>query len=132
MSDKAKIEEAKREAVVWWRARTLDDAIQMGKAIVTDLEGCQKYFNPEEREANRQRLSGLDLLIKHAAATRWHPIADGLPTEEGMYLLTAGGDVWQAVFEDDEFRHPDDYNCLMKNVTAWMPLPAPFTEGETK
>lgn len=67
--------------------------------------------------------------------SRWIPVSEGLPEEDGFYLATCDGEICgkdepisvMAEFEngkwvDDE----DDYQCVL----AWMPLPEPYEEAE--
>lgn len=60
---------------------------------------------------------------------RWIPVSERLPETVGYYLVTydAGGmkSVELSVFVPDS-EAPWDY----VNVTAWMPLPEPYTEKE--
>lgn len=62
----------------------------------------------------------------------WIPVTERLPDEMGMYLVTLdyqekGKGVVSLWFHNDEIGWNRGWN---ENVTAWMPLPKPYKEGE--
>ena len=76
----------------------------------------------------------LDVSIKALEQTRWIPVRERLPKENGFYLATCDGEICGenepftglAEYEngkwvDDE----EDYQCVL----AWMPLPSSY-QGE--
>ena len=68
-----------------------------------------------------------------AAASQWKVIeTDGLPEAKGYYFITYGwkDDVCEAYFGEC-FLTCGNFEKIT-TVKAWMPLPAPFTKGETE
>lgn len=61
----------------------------------------------------------------HQADTpRWIPVAEGLPEEDGRYLITGKrGTVYSLEYEDKRW-----YGGI--EPIAWMPLPSPYKGGE--
>lgn len=63
----------------------------------------------------------------HPTIPQWIPVSERLPENEDYYLVTddAGGmRTVEISFFVPECESPWDY----VNVTAWMPLPKPYTE----
>ena len=68
---------------------------------------------------------------------RWIPVTDGLPEEEGQYLVSCDSDFAIEVarfYIDDEDDEEDrwfgcDWNDP-EDIVAWMPLPSPYKSGE--
>lgn len=63
-------------------------------------------------------------------AERWIPVEDGLPEEDGRYLVTRYDDVTNTEFIDilwyEENLWWNRYSTGDYAVTAWMPLPTPY------
>ena len=60
---------------------------------------------------------------------KWIPVSESLPKKNGYYLVTDFDSVEEAYFSFDRIwlsRHED----RLKGVTAWMPLPKPYKDGE--
>ncbi len=72
-------------------------------------------------------------------AWHWIPVTDGLPEEEGQYLVSCDSDFAIEVarfYIDDEDDEEDrwfgcDWNDP-EDIVAWMPLPEPYKEGEAE
>ena len=67
---------------------------------------------------------------------RWIPVTDGLPEQEGQYLVSCGTDYGIEVArmyidEDGERYFGCDWNDP-DDIEAWMPLPEPYKRGEWK
>lgn len=65
---------------------------------------------------------------------RWIPVEDGLPEEEGQYLVSCdtdyGVEVARFYIDEDGERY---FGCDWNNpedIEAWMPLPTPYKGGE--
>ena len=55
---------------------------------------------------------------------QWIPVAEGLPEEDGRYLITGKrGTVYSLEYEDKRW-----YGGI--EPIAWMPLPTPYKGGE--
>lgn len=78
----------------------------------------------------------LQLCKEEEPERRWIPITDGLPEEEGQYLVFCdtdyGVEVGRFYIDEDGERYfgcdwndPDD-------IEAWMPLPEPYKGGDGK
>ena len=61
--------------------------------------------------------------------THWIPVTERLPEGKQEVLVTEYGDT--DIGRRFEGRWLDRYGDKMKDVTAWMPLPEPYREGET-
>ena len=64
----------------------------------------------------------------------WIPVSERLPSEQGQYLVTfplCNGEPWVYIlsFHKGKFYETDDEwgDVEYDDVTAWMPLPKPFT-----
>ena len=63
-----------------------------------------------------------------SARSQWTLVSNGLPKEEGLYIVTdSKGDVVRFVFEDTETSREYWKRC----AKAWMPSPKPY-EGDKK
>ena len=83
----------------------------------------------EQYNMMAERLTELEYLL---AERHWIPCGERLPEKEGIYIVTddAGG---MATVSTDEFSHYEDGEQMWmfsQNVTAWMPLPERYQEGE--
>jgi hypothetical protein len=50
--------------------------------------------------------------------SRWIPVSEGLPKDDGLYLVYTEEQPFVCSFEDGEF--------FIEEVLAWMPLPEPY------
>ena len=67
--------------------------------------------------------TALDEAIGRLEQTRWIPVSERLPEEEGLYLVYTEEQPYVCPFDGREW-HIDE-------VIAWMPLPEPYkTESE--
>ena len=48
----------------------------------------------------------------------WIPVSEGLPKEDGVYLISRNGEVFMAKYHTNA-----DYEM---DIDAWMPLPEPY------
>ncbi len=74
----------------------------------------------------------LDMAIKALEQTRWIPVSERLPEEEGNYLVYYN-DGYIAVSE----WHPNPYekicfDLLPSLIVAWMPLPPSYEPQESE
>ena len=131
---------------------TREEAINMFKSLIegkSQLNACgidSEYgFRCGERF-----FKALEIAIKVLEKTRWIPISERLPKEDGCYLVTAELVVGKSIVEISSFaknlysvdeyefsnkkgksgwyNYDDDYGYwLNEEVIAWMPLPEPYT-----
>ena len=73
-----------------------------------------------------EQVDALEMAIKALEQTRWIPVSEGLPEEDGYYLGCCGDNACSIVV--DEFNK--DHFCKY-NIIAWMPLPQPY-KNETQ
>lgn len=98
-----------------------------------DASDSEVRYGDTENHYNEvlKRIEALDMAIKALKQTRWIPVSERLPKENGFYLATYDGEICGenepftglAEYEngkwvDDE----EDYQCVL----AWMPLPEPY------
>ena len=125
---------------------------EQGKGAKKTIELINRFTNDicevlgEAHNKNRIRQAVLDAIadvldedLKLAEPTAkenlvvdWIPVTERLPDEMGMYLVTLdyqekGKGVVSLWFHNDEIGWNRGWN---ENVTAWMPLPKPYKEGE--
>ena len=67
---------------------------------------------------------------------QWIPVEDGLPEEEGQYLVSCDSDFAIEVarfYIDSEDEEDRWFGCDWndpEDIVAWMPLPEPYKGGE--
>jgi hypothetical protein len=65
----------------------------------------------------------LDMAIKALEQEpKWIPVSEGLPEDDGLYLVYTEEQPFVCPFEDGEF--------FIDEVLAWMPLPSPYQPQE--
>lgn len=91
--------------------------------MILDIECYGGPRNPSEQlDAAVEKAEALKTEGGVAAASRWHRIEDGLPTESGDYLVTTvTREVRLAWFAKGGYGFRD------LAVIAWQPKPAPYT-----
>ena len=65
----------------------------------------------------------IDMAIKALEQTRWIPVSERLPKEDGCYLVTTTGtnnDIIDIAYYTDGIWHK------ASKIKAWMPLPEPY------
>ena len=77
-----------------------------------------------------------EVLSGMPAEPRWRPIKDGLPEEEGRYLVSCDScfaiEIARSYINDEGDRwFCCDWNDP-ENIVAWMPLPKPYKGGDEK
>jgi hypothetical protein len=73
----------------------------------------------------------IEYIESQPPADQWIPVAERLPDESGAYLVSIGNyngvpKVWRMYFTTVEYPRW----LTFYKVTAWMPLPEPYKEGE--
>ena len=87
-------------------------------------------------------IKALEMAIKALEQTRWIPVSERLPEEDGQYLITVKykhinddyddifaehGEWFDGKWDNTIFGHCGE----VENIIAWMPLPQPYkTESE--
>ena len=96
---------------------TNEEAINHGKEQLEIFGGEHKEF--------------IELAIKALEQTRWIPVSERLPEEDGLYLVTDVSKYFGAYSTyvlKREKASPS--NCVKwATIVAWMPLPEPYKEG---
>ena len=70
------------------------------------------------------------------SADGWIPCSERLPEEKGKYLVTAENETGWWILENNVFVCEYAFDTFIfqgwedNEIIAWMPLPAPYTEGE--
>lgn len=68
------------------------------------------------------------LYLPYVEIPKWTPVTERLPKRPGYYLTSSEyRNVWSDFFFDGEWEEAERF---MYKVTAWMPLPEPYEEGE--
>lgn len=74
--------------------------------------------------------------------TKWIPVTERLPEEDGEYITTVEDDEVNFVTSNNWRKNKQEWGfwtsderfyegwCRVKNVVAWMPLPEPYNGGE--
>lgn len=108
------------------------------KKAIENLKHLEKSLD-EYAELNQEGKETFDLAISALEKQeRWIPVTERLPEENGHYLVTLFDEIdswteplywnttfggrWQGLIEDDF--------SDIGNVSAWRPLPEPYTEEE--
>lgn len=92
-------------------------------------EGYERYPLPE--------WYALDKAIETIEQTRWIPVSERLPEEDGQYLITVKYKHVNDSYEDVYAEHGEWYGgrwdtfCFghcgeVEGIIAWMPLPTPY------
>lgn len=86
-----------------------------------------------------QRINGddlhkaFDMAIKALEDSRWIPVTERLPEEDGDYLVCINGTVANIKGDIQIFKWLHGrwlLNWMKDCVTAWMPLPMPYEEEQ--
>ena len=70
----------------------------------------------------------LQMAIKALEESRWIPVTERLPEEDGDYLTTKINDFDEPILGMTYYRKGWGWSTSYK-ITAWMPLPKPYEEG---
>ena len=102
-------------------AKKYIDADRLKQTIADNVYPVQDVFN--SRDYGMFWTGGIEKAIDEAPAVdipRWIPVTEGLPEEDGRYLITGKrGTVYSIEYEDGRW-----YGGIQP--IAWMPLPSPF------
>lgn len=117
-----------------------------GKEVLKTLYSCYggkpnpHYTNCEEGYCAMEKLAGYEDAEEQGMPIRWIPCSERLPETSGYYLACVyDSDVDDFDFRKNWFAHKDDYDMdesewrelqPFEMVTAWMPLPKPYSESE--
>ena len=88
-------------------------------------EVLQEQIDKYGQEYDAEGIEALEMAIKALEQTRWIPVSERLPEEDGMYLIsTCMNCIDTCLFykDDDEYLWVD----YEESVIAWMPLPESY------
>lgn len=54
----------------------------------------------------------------------------GKPEKSGRYIVTLEGSVMECDWTGKRWHHPNQPALTFDEVTAWMPMPAPYLQSE--
>ena len=106
----------------------MNDAISR-QAVIDDLKIYVKLADSNMQWHTRDEFLGaIDDIENLPSAPQWIPVSKRLPDDGRTVLVTDWG-------ETDFGRRHDGrwWNCdgdVLKDVSAWMPLPEPYKEGD--
>lgn len=116
-----------------------EDCIRREEAIGIVARIKEMHIDDKEQyPINYGTICDIDLALQQLPTvtphqTRWIPVSERLPEEEGWYLVTdASGGLRMtehSFYMPQEDKMEEPYWDYM-NVVAWMPLPEPYTESE--
>ena len=96
--------------------------------IITRLNGMKDYYN-DRREPYYVGFDyvdneAIDMAIKVLEQTRWIPVSERLPENEGCYFVYDNhGRIDTSFWDNIGF-------LSRAQIIAWMPLPKPYKESE--
>jgi len=112
----------------WFKRKTepCEDCISR-EAVIEWLKDKDIIKMKNQEENARRELAFLSSVMPQP--TRWIPVSERLPEEDGLYLIsTCMNCIDTCLFykDDDEYVWVD----YEESVIAWMPLPKPYAESE--
>lgn len=117
------------------------------KKAISIIKNAFSWYEDNARESEEEDWSGqheaLRMAMKALEQTRWIPVSERLPEENGQYLITVKYKP-EASYENIYAEHGEwtdgqwDMFCFghcgeVEDIVAWMPLPEPYkaeSEGE--
>lgn len=91
-----------------------------------------EYFWMRPTAKEREALNiAANCLAKNSNFDCWNPVREWpKTTSEDVLVCDIDGDIYKAYMSEyGGWRRSEDFENI-KNVVAWMPLPAPYEEGE--
>jgi hypothetical protein len=82
------------------------------------------------RTGTKEKLEAYDMAIKAHEQTRWIPVSERLPKDEGEYLVTFKLPFMNFI-EVCTFNKAGWNKVGYDEVIAWMPLPSSYQGGES-
>lgn len=93
-------------------------------------DGKIAVFKYDDLGVGKITLECMDRIME-MLSNQWIPCSERLPAENGDYLVTV---IWEGKLE--VFMDYFQFGCMWydcgDNVIAWMPLPEPYKEEDTK
>lgn len=106
-----------------------DAILKMDELYYEDLDLYGAEI-PEMFDSDRA-IEALENLPSAQKKGKWIPCSERLPEKQTTILVTDFGDV-QMAYINDEGRWMDFHGNKLKDVTAWMPLPEPYSGADMR
>lgn len=106
--------------------KLIDEKVDEGTFVGSDITGTWKAETPLT-EVYRKHVEACNMAID-AMKSRWIPVSEALPEENGCYLVTVKNDHERRYSKTAWFCN-GSWTMVRQKVIAWRSLPAPY-EGD--
>lgn len=115
-----------------WRYEVTDYTTEeIREALDLAIEALErKNYKSESRRWKRRYLDLKQRIFKLEEQTRWIPVSERLPGEDGEYLVSIEENTTYKIIVDIahwlKIKKSNNGFCKANEVFAWMPLPEPY------
>jgi hypothetical protein len=88
----------------------------------------ETYKEPRN-DMDKTTIDACNGAIELLEQTRWIPVSERLPEEEGLYLVSVKNDHERRYSKTCQYMGRNHW-FARQDVEAWMPLPEPYKESE--